>query len=273
MERSLAFYRERLGLEAAGDGKGKAVLSAGDRALIVLWHKPGARPKPRNTSGLYHYAILVPGRAELGRALQMLLDVDYPLQGASDHLVSEAVYLADPDGNGIEIYRDRPREQWPHRDGELQMATDPLDVEGVLASAGSIGSGPALPAGTKIGHVHLHVSDLAAAEQFYGDVVGFELMTRYGRQASFLSAGGYHHHLGINVWAGVGAPRPPTDAAGLRRYTVMLEKASDLGELVDRLHRNDIEVEESSGSLDVKDPSGNSVRFVLGSAAEAALKD
>lgn len=263
LDRSLAFYRDILGLEQQGREDGALWLGAGGRPLVVLHEVPGAQPKPANTTGLYHYALLLPGRPELGRALQTLLDMDYPLQGAADHLVSEAVYLPDPDGNGIELYRDRPRESWSYEDGRLRMATEPLDMHGVLEAGEEVGDGPAVPAGSLVGHVHLHVADLPEAEKFYGDLVGFELTTRYGRMASFYAVGGYHHHLGLNVWAGVGARPAPQGSAGLRRFNVVLPRASELGALADRLSEADLAFEEDSGSLLVEDPSENRARFVL----------
>ncbi|MDX1600069.1 MAG: VOC family protein [Anaerolineales bacterium] len=271
LNRSQTFYESTLGLDGRAGGDDEIRLSAGDRILVVLHEKPGASPKPRNATGLYHYALLLPGRPELGRALQNLLDADYPLQGASDHLVSEAVYLADPDGNGIELYRDRPRESWSYDDGRLRMATEPLDMHGVLDAGKELSAGAAVPDGSVVGHVHLHVGDLAEAEQFYGEVIGFDLMTRYGRQASFYSAGGYHHHLGINVWAGVGAPRSPEDAAGLRHFTVVIPGANELGELADRLQKAEVDYEEHSGSLEVADPAGNKAHFVLASVMDDEL--
>lgn len=272
MDRAQDYYQDTLGLDAVSAGDGAVRFSAGDRSLLVLHEKPGARPKPRNATGLYHYALLLPGRPELGRALQNLLDADYPLQGASDHLVSEAVYLADPDGNGIELYRDRPRESWFYDDDRLRMATEPLDMHGVLGAGKELGAGPTVPDGSVVGHVHLHVGDLAEAERFYGEVIGFDLMTRYGRQASFYAAGGYHHHIGINVWAGVGAPSPPEDAAGLRRFTVVIPRANELGALADRLQQAGVDYEEYSGSLEVADPAGNKAYFVLASVMDDAAR-
>lgn len=271
--RSRAFYEDVLGLERHGQEDGSIWLGAGDRPLVILHEVPGAQPKPANAAGLYHYALLLPGRPELGRALQTLLEADYPLQGAADHLVSEAVYLPDPDGNGIELYRDRPRESWSYDDGRLRMATEPLAMHAVLGAADEIGDGPAVPAGSVVGHVHLHVGDLGQAERFYGDLVGFELVTRYGRMASFYAVGGYHHHLGLNVWAGVGAPPAPEGSAGLRRFNVVLPRASDLGALADRLSDGDVTFEEDSGSLLVEDPSRNRVRFVLAGSVEGPPAD
>src|SRR5574341_1976790 len=213
LDRSLQFYGSALGLRTRRREEAVAELGTGTASLLILWERAGAKPRPRHTSGLYHFAILLPSRADLARALQRLLEARYPIDGASDHLVSEAVYLADPDGNGIEIYADRSRRALPVRDGQLRMDTLPLDLEDLM---NEVQAGPpaatGLPEATRIGHIHLHVADLATAEAFYRDVLGFDLMVRYGSSASFLSAGGYHHHIGVNTWAGAGAPPPPPDA-------------------------------------------------------------
>lgn len=226
LERSVPFYRDVLGLVElgmAGEGvaaRGVRLGPAGGRVLIELHEDTSAIPKPRRTSGLYHFAILVPSRAALGRSLRRLSNQRYPLTGASDHLVSEALYLDDPDGLGIEIYRDRPRAEWPVSNGQLLMATDPLDLQGVFDEPGAETPWPGLEAGTVIGHVHLHVPDLDAAERFYCDGIGFEPTVRGYPGALFVAAGGYHHHLGLNTWTGIGAPPPPENAVGLRAFTI-----------------------------------------------------
>ncbi len=156
-----------------------------DEPLLRLGTFPDAVSRPPRTTGLYHFAILLPRRADLAVALRHLTGTGYPLQGTSDHLVSEALYLADPDGNGIEIYADRPRDQWPYRNGSLEMATIPLNVGNLMQEADSIDEPwQALPAASRMGHVHLHVGDLAEAERFYCDLLGFERMMRYGQSAS-----------------------------------------------------------------------------------------
>jgi len=202
--RSVRFYEAHLGFRLHRRDERTARMGAGDRDLLLLQQSDRA-PRVRGTTGLYHFAILVPSRADLARSLRRLVETETVLQGAADHLVSEAIYLADEDGNGIEIYRDRARADWPFVNGQLQMGADPVDFEALLAEANG-GGGP-LPRGTTIGHVHLHVSRLADAQRFYVDVLGFDLMQRYGPSALFVSAGGYHHHVGLNTWAGVGRLR------------------------------------------------------------------
>jgi catechol 2,3-dioxygenase len=209
---------------------------------------------------LYHFAILVPSRADLARSLRRLVDTDSAMQGAADHGVSEALYLADPDGNGIEVYRDRPRAEWPYVGGALAMGADRLDVDALLGeSPGADGAG--LAQGTTIGHVHLHVSRLPEAEHFYVDILGFALMQRYGPSALFVSAGGYHHHIGLNTWAGVGAPPPPPGAIGLRHFVVRLPDAHAASAVVDRLRAATVHFEETAGGVLVHDPAGNSMLF------------
>jgi catechol 2,3-dioxygenase len=212
----------------------------------------------RGTTGLYHFAILVPTRADLARALRRLVVADTVMQGAADHGVSEALYLADPDGNGIEIYRDRPRAEWPYAGGALRMGADPVDLDDLLAEPPSAPPSAGLARGTAIGHVHLHVSSLAAAERFYVGVLGFDLMQRYGPSALFVSAGGYHHHVGLNTWAGVGAPPPPPGAFGLRHFTLQLPSAA-IEAVAARIRAEEIPIETVEGGLLVRDPARNAI--------------
>jgi catechol 2,3-dioxygenase len=259
LDRSVGFYESRLGFAVHRRENGTAHLGAGGADLLVLSQSETA-PRVRGTTGLYHFAILTPSRADLGRALKRLVDTGTVLQGAADHGVSEAIYLADPDGNGIEIYRDRPREQWPFVGQGLRMGADPLDLDGILAEADGVN-----PAGlalrTVIGHVHLHVSHLDAAERFYVGVLGFDLMQRYGPSALFVSAGGYHHHIGLNTWAGVGAPPPPDGAIGLKWFAVEVPDAAALSAIGERLDAAGITSERDDRTLLTHDPSGNATRF------------
>jgi catechol 2,3-dioxygenase len=261
LSRAEQFYREVLGFKQLDRADGTVTLTAGDAAPLLLLHEqPGARPKPRRATGLYHFAILVPTRRNLARSLRRLAEMQWPLSGASDHLVSEALYLDDPDGNGIEIYRDRPRAEWPRSGGRIQMATDPLDFDGVIGElAGDDQPWDGLAPGTTIGHVHLHVADLRAAEAFYHGVLGFDIVMNLGGSALFVSAGGYHHHLGLNTWAGVGAPPPPPDAAGLRHFAVVLPDAEAHEQVVVRVRDAGIAIEQAEAGLLIPDPSQNGV--------------
>lgn len=260
LDRALRFYHDLLGLDAVQEDRETVALRAGEKTLVKLTGRPGAAPRAPRAPGLYHFAILTPSRRDLGQTLRGLLDAGYPLQGASDHGVSEALYLADPEGNGIEIYVDRPRSVWPRQGDALRMVTEPMDVEGVLA-AGNGGSGrwSGLPAGTRIGHVHLQVSDISAAESFYTRALGLDLMQRYGPSAAFFSAGGYHHHIGANTWASAGAPPAHPNAAGMINFALILPTAEALMELAAHLRATGVAVETQSDGLFVRDPSGNAV--------------
>ena len=261
--RSIRFYVNTLGFTLIQREDHWASLGAGGDALLDLVELPGARPKPPRTTGLYHFAILLPSRLDLARSLRHLAEARWPLQGAADHLVSEALYLADPDGNGIEIYRDRPRSEWLYRAGQVQMATDPLDIDGVLGELAQDGrQWEGLPAGAVIGHVHLHVADLRQAEDFYCGVLGFDVMQRGYPGALFVSAGGYHHHLGLNTWAGAGAPPQPSGTAGLRHYAILLPDSPSLASVLDRLERARISVEPLQNGWLLRDPSHNGLWLV-----------
>ena len=259
LDRSVRFYEAHLGFALHRRDERTAWLGAGGPDLLVLSQCENA-PRVRRTTGLYHFAILVPSRADLGRALRRMIETDTVLQGVADHGVSEALYLADPDGNGIEVYRDRARADWPMVNGRLQMGADPLDLDAIPAEdSGRDGHG--LASGTVIGHVHLHVSRLADAERFYVDVLGFELMQRYGPSALFVSAGGYHHHIGLNTWAGVGAPPPPSGAIGLRHFAVKLPGDAARSAVAERVRAAGIAIETTSDGLIVRDPAKNAILF------------
>jgi catechol 2,3-dioxygenase len=254
---AVPFYRA-LGLRVGRQEGTSAALGAGGEDLLLLEERSGA-PRPRRATGLYHFAILVPTRRDLARALRHLAEAQVPFQGFADHLVSEAIYLADPEGNGIEIYRDRPREEWVYDGGRLRMTTDPLDVDGLLRELeGDREPWQGLPPGTKMGHVHLRVSDLAVAEAFYRDVLGLDLTTRYGSAASFLSKGGYHHHIGLNTWESLGAPAPPAEAPGLRRFRLHLP-AGEVSRIRAVAEERGITGEETRDGMILRDPAGNAV--------------
>ncbi len=257
LDRSLDFYREQLGFQLHQREGDTAYLGAGEADLLILNQRPHAR-QVSGTTGLYHFAVLVPNRPALAQSLQRIVDTRTPVQGFADHGVSEAIYLPDPDGHGIEIYRDRPRAEWPVQNGQLQMVTDPLDVEGLLAEvAGQPAPEGGLSPETVLGHIHLHVAHIGPAEAFYRDLLGFELMQRYGPTASFLAAGGYHHHVGINTWAGAGAPPPPEDAVGLRWFTIYLPDETELNKVTARLREAGSTPEERTEGLFLRDSSQN----------------
>ncbi len=262
LERSRRFYERAIGLRAREvDDGGLALAPPGGAALVQLYGDPSAAALDRRAPGLFHLAILLPSRVDLAHALVRLAHARQPLDGASDHLVSEALYLSDPDGNGIEIYRDRPREEWNYEGGALQMATLALDLRGVLAELEADGPGqPQAPAETAIGHVHLQVSDLADVEHFYHDVLGFDVTVRGYPGALFVSAGGYHHHIGLNTWNSAGSPPPTPGSVGLRSYELVLPDADELAQVLDRVASAGLgTIPAAAGGTGVRDPADNLV--------------
>jgi len=255
------FYSTVLGLEVVECHGDQAVLGAGGREIVRLIGDEGAVRSPLR-AGLFHLAILVPSRPELATSLVRLLDSGHALGGASDHGVSEALYLSDPEGNGIEIYRDRPREEWPTRGGELAMVTEPLDLSDLIARAAS--PVPEIVQDeTRLGHVHLHVTDIPAATDHYVELVGFGLMQRYGRDASFYGAGGYHHHVGVNVWGPTRTPAEPGQL-GLRWFDLEVPDPAHR----ERLANSDVgRPETEDGRPLLRDPAGNLMRVVAPEAA------
>jgi catechol 2,3-dioxygenase len=261
LDRSLRFYEEVLGFQVQERSGQTAYLGAGRAPIVVLTSVKGARHVPQR-SGLYHFAILTPSRLALARSLRRLVETNTQI-GGGDHLVSEAIYLSDPDGNGIEVYRDRPRATWAYEHGQIKMDTLPLDFRGILAELdGTREPWTGLEPETVLGHMHLHVGDLAAAGKFYREVVGFDFMVNYGGSAMFFSAGGYHHHLGVNTWAGVGAPPPPAGSAGLRYFEVQLAAESERAHLLARLEAAGAAYEARGRDLFVRDPAQNGLLFL-----------
>jgi catechol 2,3-dioxygenase len=257
LDRALGFYQDALGLRVHRHADGVAALGAGAEDVLVLVEQPGARPAGRH-AGLYHVALLYPSRLELAYALDRIVRTRTPVEGMSDHGTHEAIYLPDPDGNGLELAADRPREAWP------DLATygggpRPLAVEDLY----SLVDAPTrwVGEGLSVGHLHLHVGDVDAARDFYRDVLGFDVMTTMPT-ASFLSAGGYHHHVAVNVWRGPGVGPAPADAVGLRHWTVLLDGAAELAALRARLAG--VEHSERDGGVLVRDPSGNAVLLTRG---------
>lgn len=253
--RSLGFYTGAVGLRVLEEGDGGAALGAGSVPLVRLVELPGARPAPGAT-GLFHLALRVPDRRGLARWLAHAARERVPLQGASDHFVSEAIYLGDPDGHGIEVYRDRPRAHW---EGQVaRMTTLPLDVGGLLDELDDPAGEPfeALPDGTVMGHVHLQVRDMPEAIRFYRDVLGLELTARIGDEAAFLAAGDYHHHVGVNTWSSRGAGPPPAGAAALQSATLLLPDADALGAVLERVAAAGVAAQERADGLLVHDPAG-----------------
>jgi catechol 2,3-dioxygenase len=258
LDRTVDYWTKAIGLDVIERGADQASLGSGDRVLVSFREVPGAQPAPRAT-GLFHVALLVPEREDLARWLARAIRDRVALAGASDHYVSEALYLRDPDHHGIEIYADRPRERWEgHVD---RMTTDPLDVEGLLGVLDDPAAPDTeqLPGGTIVGHTHLQVASIPDTLAFYRDLLGFEEMVTFGSQATFLSAGGYHHHVGGNTWNSLGAGPPPEGAAALERATIVLPDAAERDRLVTTVANAGQEPELRADGVQVRDPSGNAL--------------
>ena len=268
LDRSVAFYEDPIGLRLHRREGGVAAMGAGEEDLLVLYEEPKARRAGRH-AGLYHYALLFPSREELARAALRLAAAKTPIQGASDHGTHKAIYLPDPDGNGIELAADRPREAWP-KPLNFVGGIQPLDLDDLLSAVA--GEKPRREAGPglTVGHVHLHVGDLDQALGFYRDVLGFDLMTFIPGAAAFVSAGGYHHHLGFNVWRGEGVPPVPAGRVGLHHWTVELSDLEEVAAVRKRVQAADVEVEErKGGGFFVRDPWGIAVLFITPKALMA----
>jgi catechol 2,3-dioxygenase len=261
LDRSIGYYGDALGLAALRREDGLVALGAGARELLVLEEVPGALPA-HGYPGLYHFALLVPERTDLARFLAHVARDRVPVVGLSDHFVSEAIYLRDPDHHGIEVYWDRPREQWEGQVGE-RMGTWALDVDSLLSELPDPASEPfdGLAGGTVMGHVHLRTADVLHTIAFYRDVLGMELMAQLGAQAAFLSAGGYHHHLGANTWETRRREPAPEHTARLREVTIVLPGAHERDRVVARLTAAGVAHQPDGGAVLVRDPSGIPLRL------------
>jgi catechol 2,3-dioxygenase len=260
LDYSVTFYQNIIGLQLLEQSERKAVLTAdGQTPLLTLEEPVDVIPKQEHMSGLYHFAILLPTRADLGDFLRHLILTGYPL-GAADHYVSEALYLNDPDGNGIEVYRDRPSLEWTWKTDLVEMATEELDAEGILAESGAEWKG--LPSGTIMGHIHLHVGDLEKAKEFYIKGIGFEVVSYYP-QAVFLSSGRYHHHVAINTWQGSGAPTPPENSVGLNWYSLVFPNNEAREKVMKQLEQIGAPLKKEGTFYVTNDPAGNQIRLVI----------
>jgi catechol 2,3-dioxygenase len=258
-----AFYRTSLGLSERRRSAERIELGTPARTLVVLNLHPDAPPRPPRTSGLYHFALLLPDRPALASLLLQLALTSTSISGAADHGVSQAIYLDDPEGNGIELYVDRPAAQWPRAGDQLQMTTDPLDLQALIAAA------PAhqpdrfrIDAHTLLGHLHFNVADLNRSARFYCDLFGLQLMQHYGAQALFVAADGYHHHFGLNTWNGRNAPPPPAAARGFAAAQLRLP-AAEAAALATRLSAAEWPFIRSAETLTVADPDGRQLIVAL----------
>jgi catechol 2,3-dioxygenase len=262
LERAVGFYTGTLGLRSVERTGRKVALSPTENApaMIVLSEASKAKPRPARATGLYHLAIRYPTRRDLAHAVHRLMRVEYPIQGASDHQVSEAIYLTDPDENGVELYADRPRSQWAWRDGQVAMTTEPLDIDNLLASTKGQLAPFNVPPQADLGHIHLHVADLLAAERFYHEFLGLAVTQRSYPGALFFSVGGYHHHLAVNTWAG--NQPPPANSLGLIGYRLEVPEAEILYCLRNRAPLAGYETRTKPGAnsselLQIRDPNGH----------------
>lgn len=258
LQRSLDYYTQALGFAVLEKRAQEAALGAEGKLLVLLIEQRGARPWPTDgVTGLYHFAILLPSRADLGRWLRHYLSLGFPPPGQGDHLVSEAFYLRDPDGHGIEVYRDRPRSEWQWNQGRVRMATGPVDVQGMVQEADRQGgSWQGLPKGTILGHIHLQVGDLTRAEEFYHRLLGFDIVSTFPN-ALFISAGKYHHHLGLNTWHSAGVGPPPADTAQLRFFTLSFASDAARNAAASHLARSGYPLVCTEKAWSVRDPWGN----------------
>ncbi|HEX8065821.1 MAG TPA: VOC family protein [Thermoleophilaceae bacterium] len=259
LDRSIAFYETSIGLRLRSRDGATAAMGAGGEDLLVLVEEPDARPAGRH-AGLYHFALLHPSRLELARAARRLGGSGTRISGASDHGISEAIYLPDPDGNGIELAADRPPERWGDLSDPATIGPEPLDVQGLLALTSDEDPMPNADPGLTVGHVHLHVGDVDRGLAFYRDAIGFEVQTQFP-SAAFVSAGGYHHHLAFNTWRGEGVPAAPPGTVGLRHWTVVLEDAAQIAEVRERAEAAGAEPEQRDGGFLVRDPWGIAAAF------------
>lgn len=258
VDRSASFYERSIGMQLHSREPGETWLGAGGEDLLVLHEETGAKPAGRH-AGLYHFALLFPTRQELARAVRRLAETGTPIQGASDHGISEAIYLPDPDGNGIELAADQPRANWGNLRDPTTIGPAPLDMAGLMDTIAGEESSPLADRDLQVGHLHMHVGDVGEGLAFYRDLVGFELMTNFD-SAAFVSAGGYDHHLGFNVWRGEGVPPAPADAVGLRHWTVLIDGDS-LRALRERLEEADVPIEAADGGFVATDPWGTRTLF------------
>lgn len=254
LDRTTEFYQSALGLQVVEQAANLVRLGTPSSIMLELMHDPGARVRTPKEAGLFHTAFLLPRRRDLGAWMSHARTAGLRLTGAADHLVSEAIYLNDPEGNGIEIYADRPSSMWPRTDGMIVMATDPLDLNS-LTEASSETTWSGFPEAGIVGHVHLQVGDIAASDGFYRDVLGFDLTARYPG-ASFYGSGGYHHQLAVNVWKSRGAPMRTDRSTGLADVEILVDE-----EVFETLRSRPTARDNVAGpdKIPLRDPWGTSI--------------
>jgi catechol 2,3-dioxygenase len=263
LQRSIQFYQDILGFDILEQTASTAKLTTDGKTSILSLEQPeDVMPKQGRTTGLYHFAILLPTQSDLANIVVHLVGKGIRF-GSSDHLVSEALYLHDPDGNEIEIYRDRVPSEWKWNDKEVAMTVDPLDFENLLKHATPDKPWQKMPKETVMGHIHLHVSELIKTEEFYVKGLGMDVVNRFGTQALFLSYGRYHHHVGVNTWNGVGAPAPAKNSVGLESFTLLFDNEETRQETVTNLKQIGAKVLEENNQFITFDPSGISIELAI----------
>ena len=261
LQNEINFYVNTIGLTLFLSEENRATLGVGDRVLVELKQVKNGQ-KSINKTGLYHMAFLLPERKDLGNVLYHLLSIDAPIIGAADHGYSEALYLEDPEGNGIEIYRDKPRKQWDIReDGEIVGVTLEMDAQSVISEADTKTN--RLPIGTVMGHVHLKVANLEKTESFYTDVLGISLKNNFGRQAKFFAAGNYHHHIGTNVWQSKDGETIQENDLGLESITLLIPDEDNFIQVKNHIKKTQNLISETNELFSVREPNGLMVHFQL----------
>lgn len=263
IDRSIKFYTKIMGFSILNKNGKEAVLTAdGFNPIVTLIEPEDVVPKIPKRTGLYHFAVLLPNRNELGLFLKNISEQWYPIIGGSDHGVSEAIYLEDPDGNGIEVYRDVDEAQWSKSGDRINMISDPLDYDQLIAEGGADKWGHT-PLNTIIGHIHLHVGDLDEAKRFYSDGLGFDLVMEADKSAIFLSTGGYHHHIGLNIWNGRNAEPLPDNSVGMKYYSIIFPDGDARENVLDNLANLGYELIREGNDIFTKDPSSNLIKLTV----------
>lgn len=263
LTRALKFYQTVIGFKVLTESASTIELTAdGKTPLVTLIQPDGVTPKNEQTTGMYHFALLLPTKKDLADVIVHLSRHHIEL-GAADHLVSEAIYFSDPDGNEIEMYVDRDPDEWTWNSGQVKMATDPLDVEALMDHRVEMSEWQGLPKETIMGHIHLYVGDLNQTKTFYVDGLGLDIATTFGTRALFLSSGHYHHHVGVNTWKGEGLPAEPETSAGMFAFTMVYKDQLTLAAVIERLKNQGATIEATDQHLYVKDPSGIRIELTV----------
>ena len=263
LDHSLKFYKDIMGFNILHQDDNKAILSAdGINPIITLEQPEGIKPKELRRTGLYHYALLLPNRKELGKLIKHLKETGYPLVGAAHHGVSQAIYLQDVDDNGIEVYVDTPYTSWKWDNNTVNMVTKPLNLKELMEEAKEE-NWEGIPKETIIGHIHLHVSNLEEAERFYVEGLGFDVVARMPGQATFTSSGRYHHHIAFNVWNGTNIPAPSENSVGMKYFTIKFPDEKARQETVNNLIKLGYNVKEQASMFIINDPSQNEIHLII----------